>query len=50
MSMYGVGNLLILFMVYRVLHDNYKTNKTFKDWYGDHFVENLEKEEEQNPF
>jgi hypothetical protein len=50
MSMYGIGNLLILFMVYIVLHDNYKTNKTFKDWYGDHFVENLEKEEGQNPF
>lgn len=45
MSMYCIGNILILFMVYSVLRDNYKTNKTFKDWYGDHAVENLEKEE-----
>ncbi|MBP6181091.1 hypothetical protein [Flavobacterium sp.] len=43
MSMYGIGIILILFMVYTVLHDDYKTTKTFKDWYGDHPMENLEK-------
>lgn len=46
MSMYGMGIILILFMVHTVLHDDYKTTKTFKDWYGDHPMETLEEEEE----
>ncbi len=25
----------LVFMVYRVLTDNYKTKRTFEDWYGD---------------
>ncbi len=33
-------------MVYTVLHDDYKTVRTFKDWYGDHPMETLEEEEE----
>jgi len=35
MGMYCIGIALILFMVYIVLHDDYKTSKTFKDWYED---------------
>ena len=34
-SMLVVGQLLLLFMVYKVLTDNYTTDKTFKDWYED---------------
>lgn len=30
------GQLLILVMVYKVLTDNYKTDKTFDHWYEDH--------------
>ena len=45
MTLYCVGMPLILFMVYTVLNDDYKTSKTFKDWYEDHPVETLEKEE-----
>lgn len=25
----------LIFMVYRVLTDNYQTQRTFEDWYGD---------------
>ncbi|MBF6640515.1 hypothetical protein IVB69_03395 [Flavobacterium sp. J49] len=39
MSLYILGLFLILFMVYIVLTDSYKTSKRFKDWYGDHTVE-----------
>ena len=35
-SLYLLGNLLILFMVYIVLKDHYKSSKRFKDWYGDY--------------
>lgn len=31
-----VGQLLVLYMVYTVLTDNYSTTKTFKNWYEDH--------------
>ncbi|MNT01743.1 hypothetical protein D3C72_1362230 [compost metagenome] len=44
MLLYSIGIILILFMVYSVLHDDYKTSKTFKDWYNDHPVETLEEE------
>lgn len=46
MTMYCIGIPLILLMVYTVITDNYKTTKTFKDWYEDHPMETLEKEEE----
>jgi len=44
-SLFIVGSFLIPYMVYKVLHDNYKTSKTFKDWYNDYPVKTLEKEE-----
>jgi hypothetical protein len=47
MILYCIGIPLILFMVYTVLHDDYKTIKTFKDWYEDHPMETLEEEEDQ---
>ena len=34
------GQLMMLIMVYKVLRDNYRTNKTFKDFYEDHSVSN----------
>lgn len=37
-----VGQALVLFMVYKVLTDNYTTDKTFKDWYEDKPVKTLE--------
>lgn len=45
MTFYCVGIPLILFMVYSVLHDDYKTSKTFKDWYGDYPMETLHEDE-----
>ena len=39
---------LILFMVYTVLTDDYKTARTFKDWYGDYPMETLEEEKEES--
>lgn len=30
-----VGPVLIMYTVYRVLIDNYHTDKTFEDWYED---------------
>jgi TRAP-type C4-dicarboxylate transport system permease small subunit len=30
-----IGQIVIVFMVYKVLIDKYKTNKTFKDLYED---------------
>ncbi len=30
-----LGQVMIVYMVYRVLTDNYTTNKTFKDFYED---------------
>lgn len=47
MTLYCIGIPLILFMVYTVLHDDYETVRTFKDWYGDHPVKTLEEEEEE---
>ena len=45
MTLYCIGIPLISFMVYTVLHDDYKTLKTFKDWYEDHPMKTLEEEE-----
>lgn len=33
-----LGQLMIVFMVYKVLTDNYKTLKTFEDFYEDYPV------------
>lgn len=33
-----LGQLMIVYMVYRVLTDNYTTNKTFADFYEDNPV------------
>lgn len=41
-GMLAVGQVLVLIMVYKVLTDNYTTNKTFKDWYEDKPVETLD--------
>jgi len=44
MGLYLFGVCLIVFLVYTVLHDEeYKTNKKFKDWYGDYPKKSLEK-------
>ena len=31
-----IGQAMVVFMVYRVLTDNYQTEKTFEDFYEDH--------------
>jgi uncharacterized membrane protein YqjE len=42
MCMLVAGQFLVLWMVYKVLTDNYKTERTFKDWYEDRPVKTLE--------
>ncbi len=32
------GQLLLIFTVYKILTDDYSTDKTFDDWYEDHPV------------
>lgn len=39
-----IGQILVLFMVYKVLKDHYSSTKTFKDWYEDHPKNTLEEE------
>jgi uncharacterized protein HemY len=34
-TMFIVGNLLVVYMVYKVLTDMYKTSKKFENWYED---------------
>lgn len=34
-SLTTVGQILLVFAVYHVLTDDYKTDKEFKDWYED---------------
>ena len=34
-----LGQVMIVYMVYRVLTDDYTTSKTFKDFYEDHPLE-----------
>ena len=34
------GQFLVVLMVYKVLRDNYKTDKTFDDFYEDHPIGN----------
>ena len=36
-----VGQILLLVMVYKVLTDNYSTNKTFEHFYEDKPIDNL---------
>ncbi|PRX49873.1 hypothetical protein [Salegentibacter salegens] len=31
-----IGQILLIFTVYKVLTDSYKTKKTFDDWYEDY--------------
>ncbi len=35
-----LGQIMIIVMVYKVLRDNYTTDKTFKDLYEDHPIDN----------
>lgn len=30
------GQVLLIYTVYKILTDNYKTEKTFEDWYEDY--------------
>ena len=34
-----IGQILLVYSVYRVLTDKYKTDKTFDDWYEDRPIE-----------
>ncbi|GGE13276.1 hypothetical protein [Psychroflexus salis] len=34
-----IGQILLIYTVYRVLIDNYNTDKTFEDWYEDQPIE-----------
>lgn len=34
-----IGQIFLVYTVYRVLTDNYKTEKTFEDWYEDQPIE-----------
>ena len=34
-----IGQVMIVYMVYKVLADNYSTSRTFKDFYEDHSIE-----------
>ncbi|TAI48840.1 hypothetical protein [Flagellimonas allohymeniacidonis] len=36
------GQVALIYMVYKVLTDNYKTDKTFEDFYEDHPIGQLE--------
>lgn len=31
-----IGQILLIFTVYKILTENYKTEKTFDDWYEDY--------------
>ena len=46
MSLHIVGVFLIPYLTYTVLTDNYKTDKTFKDWYEDHPMKTLDEDED----
>lgn len=41
-TIFLVGQILILFMVYKVLKDTYSNTKTFKEWYNDQPIETLD--------
>ncbi len=42
MSLLMVGQFLVLYMVYKVLTGYYRSDKTFKDWYGDRPMKTLD--------
>ncbi|MGM8360656.1 hypothetical protein ACSV4D_01945 [Flavobacterium sp. ARAG 55.4] len=46
MSLHIVGVFLIPYLTYTVLTDNYKTDKTFKDWYEDHQMDTLDEDDD----
>ena len=48
MTMHLIGGFLIPYMTYSVLTDNYKTTKTFKDWYEDHPMKSLDDGDEDS--
>lgn len=37
-----LGQVFVVIMVYKVLSDNYTTEKTFEDFYEDHPIGNVE--------
>ncbi|WP_431137088.1 hypothetical protein [Psychroserpens mesophilus] len=37
-----LGQVFVVIMVYKVLRDKYTTNKTFKDFYEDHPISQVE--------
>ena len=43
--MFIIGQILVLFMVYKVLKNHYSSTKIFKDWYEDHLKNTLEEEQ-----
>ena len=34
-----IGQIMVIYMVYKVLTDNYTTEKTFEDFYEDHPID-----------
>lgn len=45
-----IGQILVVFMVYKVLTDNYYTDKTFEHFYEDHPIELIEVRAENENF
>lgn len=39
-SLTTVGQILLVISVYHILKDDYKTDKTFRDWYEDKPIDN----------
>lgn len=37
-----IGQFLVIVMVYKILTDDYKTEKTFEDFYGDHSIKDAQ--------
>ncbi|WP_418262176.1 hypothetical protein [Flavobacterium faecale] len=47
LALHFIGVFLIPLMVYKVLTDNYNPTNTFKEWYEDHPMNTLEKDENE---
>ncbi|MBT8245030.1 MAG: DUF2101 family protein [Winogradskyella sp.] len=45
-----IGQILIIVMVYKVLTDNYTTDKTFEHFYEDYPIESIEVKIEEEKF
>ncbi|WP_422106051.1 hypothetical protein [Winogradskyella sp.] len=45
-----IGQILVVVMVYKVLTDNYSTDKTFEHFYEDHPIEPLDIKAENEEF